>query len=87
MTSSTRREIDHRVTYPRFLLRALWLSTEGSWAFYIWLFVLTGIALVGVNAWAHQVALGMGTTGMATTCRGGCTSPTSPSPGGSPRGA
>ena len=64
MTSSTRREIDHRVTYPRFLLRALWLSTEGSWAFYIWLFVLTGIALVGVNAWAHQVALGMGTTGM-----------------------
>lgn len=64
MPTPPRTEIHHSATYPRFLLRALWLATDGPWTFYLWLFVLTGIALVGVNAWAHQVALGMGTTGM-----------------------
>jgi Ni/Fe-hydrogenase subunit HybB-like protein len=54
----------HHVAYPRFLMRALWLSTEGSFAFYLWMFMLTGVALVGANAWAHQVVVGMVTTGM-----------------------
>jgi Ni/Fe-hydrogenase subunit HybB-like protein len=64
VSSPNPTEVSHSVTYPRFLVRALWLSTEGSWAFYLWMFVLTGIALVGANAWAHQVSLGMATTGM-----------------------
>lgn len=49
----------HWVSYPRFLGRALLLATEGSLAFYAWMTVLTCVALVGVNAWAHQVADGM----------------------------
>jgi Ni/Fe-hydrogenase subunit HybB-like protein len=55
----------HRVTYPRFLLDALDEATDGSVRFYVWMFVLTAIALVGANAWAHQVVLGMATTHMS----------------------
>lgn len=55
----------HWSSYPRFLLRALWLATDGNWAFYAWMTVLTAIALVGANAWATQVATGMVVTGMS----------------------
>ncbi len=54
----------HAVSYPRFLLRVLWLATDGSPRFYAWMTVLTAIALVGLHAWAVQVRDGMGVTGM-----------------------
>lgn len=54
----------HLVSYPRFLARILWMSTEGSLAFYAWMTMLTGLFLVGANAWAVQVAEGMITTHM-----------------------
>ncbi|MBX3128947.1 MAG: polysulfide reductase NrfD [Polyangiaceae bacterium] len=54
----------HTQSYPRFLWTALRLSTDGSARFYVWMFLLTAVALVGVNAWAHQVAQGMELTGM-----------------------
>jgi molybdopterin-containing oxidoreductase family membrane subunit len=54
----------HLVTYPRFIARILWLGTEGGVWFYAWMTLLTAIALVGVHAWATQVAGGMAVTGM-----------------------
>jgi Ni/Fe-hydrogenase subunit HybB-like protein len=53
-----------RLTYLRFLWRSLVLATDGSALFYAWMIVLTAVALVGANAWAQQVAGGMGRTGM-----------------------
>jgi molybdopterin-containing oxidoreductase family membrane subunit len=53
------------ISYPRFLYRAFMLVTEGSAPFYGWMTLLTAIALVGLNAWSHQVADGMGLTGMS----------------------
>ncbi len=49
----------HWISYPRFLWRSLRAATDGSWTFYIWMTFLTAVALVGVNAWAHQVTSGM----------------------------
>ena len=54
----------HLVTYPAFLLRLARLATDGSPAYYVWMTVLTAIALVGANAWASQVADGMILTSM-----------------------
>ncbi|MFT4541733.1 MAG: Ni/Fe-hydrogenase subunit HybB-like protein [Planctomycetota bacterium] len=54
----------HLVTYPRFLLRLVELATDGSAAYYVWMSVLSAIALVGANAWASQVSDGMITTSM-----------------------
>jgi len=54
----------HRIGYPRFLRRALTEATDGSIAFYAWMTALTAVALVGVNAWAHQVTGGMIATHM-----------------------
>jgi molybdopterin-containing oxidoreductase family membrane subunit len=54
----------HLVSYPRFLLRAVTLATDGSPLFYGWMTLLTAFALVGVHAWANQVAHGMVTTHM-----------------------
>ncbi len=51
--------------YPRFLWRALLAATDGSALFYGWMTTLTALALVGVNAWAKQYALGMGVTGLS----------------------
>lgn len=51
--------------YPRFLWRALTAATDGSALFYGWMTTLTALALVGVNAWAKQYALGMGVTGLS----------------------
>jgi len=55
----------HLLDYPRFLGRLLWMSTDGSWRFYTWMTVLTAIALVGANAWAHQMVEGMALTAMS----------------------
>jgi Ni/Fe-hydrogenase subunit HybB-like protein len=55
----------HWASYPRFLMRALWMATDGSAAFYVWMTLLTAICLVGANAWANQVTMGMAVTGMS----------------------
>jgi Ni/Fe-hydrogenase subunit HybB-like protein len=52
------------LSYPRFLWRALGVATDGNWAFYAWMTVLTAVALVGANAWAVQVRDGMARTNM-----------------------
>lgn len=54
----------HLLSYPRFIARSLWLATEGSFGFYVWMTVLTALFLVGANAWANQVAGGMVSTNM-----------------------
>ncbi len=64
-TETLDRPRSHRATWPRFIAKALWEAFDGTWRFYAWMFVLTAVALVGVNAWAHQVASGMGVTGMS----------------------
>lgn len=51
--------------YPKFLWDMLRVSTDGSWAFYVWMIVLTAIFLVGANAWAVQVRDGMALTNMS----------------------
>jgi molybdopterin-containing oxidoreductase family membrane subunit len=56
--------VSHWVSYPRFLWRSLALSTDGNFAFYAWMTVLTAVWLVGVNAWANQVRAGMIVTAM-----------------------
>jgi Ni/Fe-hydrogenase subunit HybB-like protein len=62
--SGSPEEVDHVVSYPRFLARALWLATEGSPWFYAWMTILTAVALVGFHAWGVQVRDGLGVTGM-----------------------
>jgi len=52
------------LSYFGFLRRGVWLVTEGSFAFYAWMTLLTAVALVGANAWAVQVTEGMITTNM-----------------------
>lgn len=50
---------------PWALLRQIWSwATDGGPLFYVWMTVLTCIALVGVHAWADQVVHGMAVTGM-----------------------
>jgi Ni/Fe-hydrogenase subunit HybB-like protein len=56
--------VKHVQSYPRFLWRMIVQSFDGSWRFYVWMTVLTAVALVGANAWAHQVADGMIVTNM-----------------------
>ncbi len=51
-------------SYPGFLWWALGQATNGSWKFYVWMFALTAVFLVGANAWAVQVANGMIVTNM-----------------------
>ena len=50
----------HLRRYPRFLWHSLKEATDGSALFYIWMSLLTAVALVGANSWAHQVVDGMG---------------------------
>ncbi len=51
-------------SYPKFIWWGLGESTNGSPLFYLWMFILTAVALVGANAWAVQVADGMIVTNM-----------------------
>jgi molybdopterin-containing oxidoreductase family membrane subunit len=54
----------HVVTYPRFLWTLFRMGFDGSWRFYLWMTVLSAVALVGANAWAHQMVRGMAMTSM-----------------------
>lgn len=61
----SRDEAAHPVrSYPKFLWWALGEATNGSLLFYVWMFALTAVALVGARAWAVQVANGMIVTNM-----------------------
>ncbi len=64
MASEEAKPSTHWADYPRFLLRSLMLATDGSAKFYAWMTMLTAVALVGANAWAHQVTEGMIVTNM-----------------------
>lgn len=55
----------HWVSYRRFLMRSLVLSTDGNFLFYTWMTALTAVFLVGVNGWAIQVRDGMIVTHMS----------------------
>jgi Ni/Fe-hydrogenase subunit HybB-like protein len=57
--------VRHIVTYPRFLKELVVTATEGSALFYATMVALTAVALVGVNAWAHQMVDGMALTHMS----------------------
>lgn len=50
--------------YPRFLYRCFRLSFVGSSGYYIWMFLLSVIALLGLNAYCKQFVHGMGVTGL-----------------------
>ena len=52
------------LSYPGFLWKSLGVATDGSLLFYTWMTILTCVMLVGVNAWAHQVANGLTITAM-----------------------
>ena len=54
----------HWVSYPRFLLGAAREATDGRLPYYAWMTALTAVALVGLHAWADQVATGMVRTNM-----------------------
>ncbi len=49
----------HVQSYPRFLWRLVVQSFDGTWRFYAWMTILSAIALVGLNQWAHQLVHGM----------------------------
>ncbi len=51
-------------SYPKFIWWGLGVSTNGNLLFFLWMFVLTAVALVGANAWAVQVSDGMIVTNM-----------------------
>ncbi|MEK7415368.1 MAG: sulfate reduction electron transfer complex DsrMKJOP subunit DsrP [Planctomycetota bacterium] len=54
-----------RPGFLAFLRISLQRATDGSPLFYAWMTMLTCVALVGANAWAHQVVNGMQVTGMS----------------------
>lgn len=49
----------HASSYPRFLWRLVTQSFDGSFRFYAWMTLLSAVALVGLNQWAHQLVHGM----------------------------
>lgn len=55
----------HVLSYPRFLARCLSVATDGGPLFYGWMTLLTALALVGANAFAHQTVQGMALTNMS----------------------
>lgn len=50
--------------YLTFLRRCLRLSFEGDWRYHTWMLSLTVVGLLGLNAYARQLADGLITTGM-----------------------
>lgn len=50
--------------YIRFLWRCVRLSFVGNWQYHSWMFLLTVIALLGLNAYCKQLVHGLVTTGM-----------------------
>jgi len=55
---------DALLSYPQFLWKSLRVATDGGPLFYVWMTVLTAVFLVGVNAFAHQTADGLGITAL-----------------------
>ncbi len=51
-------------SYALFLWRAFKSAFESTWRYYVWMTALTVLVLVGLNAWATQVADGMVRTHM-----------------------
>ena len=64
---SLRPTQDHSpvLSYPRFLWLAARAPFTGSFAYYVGMTALTAVLLVGLNAWAHQLADGMVRTNMS----------------------
>jgi molybdopterin-containing oxidoreductase family membrane subunit len=58
-------EVELPLTYVRFLRYLLGRALNGGRSFYVVMFVLTAVALAGLNAWAYQVAEGMALTQMS----------------------
>ena len=54
-----------RLTYVRFHLRMIALACTGSWRFIAWTSLLAAVALVGLNAWGHQLEDGLAVTAMS----------------------
>jgi len=50
--------------YFRFLWRCVRISFVGDWRYALWMLFLTGIALLGLNAYCKQIVYGLATTGM-----------------------
>lgn len=55
---------DAIVSYPRFLWRMWGLAFTGSPRYYVMMTAFSAVVLVGLNAWAHQLADGMIRTSM-----------------------
>jgi len=51
-------------TYATFLWRCFRLSFVGDWRYYSWMFVLTVLILLGINAYCRQLVTGLVLTGM-----------------------
>jgi molybdopterin-containing oxidoreductase family membrane subunit len=51
-------------TYLTFLARCFRLSFVGDWRYYAWMFALTAVSLLGLNAYCRQFVHGLVTTGM-----------------------
>ncbi len=51
-------------TYLTFLTRCFRLSFVGDRRYYAWMFLLTVVALLGINAYCKQLVQGLATTGM-----------------------
>jgi molybdopterin-containing oxidoreductase family membrane subunit len=52
------------IHYATFLYRCFRLSFVGPAIYYVWMFALSVVALVGLNAYCKQLVHGMGVTGM-----------------------
>ena len=50
--------------YLDFLWKCFRVSFVGDWRYHLWMFFLTAIALLGLNAWCTQLVNGLITTGM-----------------------
>jgi Ni/Fe-hydrogenase subunit HybB-like protein len=50
--------------YGIFLYRCVRLSFVGDWRYHLWMFALTAVALLGLNAYCQQIVHGLVTTGM-----------------------
>jgi Ni/Fe-hydrogenase subunit HybB-like protein len=51
--------------YARFLWRCARIAFVGDWRYYVWMGVLTALALIGLNAYCKQLVHGLVVTGMS----------------------
>ncbi len=51
-------------TYATFLWRCFRMSFVGDWRYHLWMFVLTAVVLLGLNAYCRQLVQGLALTGM-----------------------